>query len=202
MSDNHIDPDMAAEVFILEPRPNERRRHACKRRRLGRRLADSTARGAAGCPGGWEEPHMNSRKSIAAAALVGSAVVFLIASSSFGRDGATGPEDRKLHPQPQRLAAAAHGAGSRRPQGRQGPVPGVRRHATRPRCLGRIQLHVPEADAARGRRLRRHAHRPQTPGQIVIADSTPFRKGRSWSVGVKNLSDQPREFYVGVVCVG
>ena len=38
-------------------------------------------------------------------------------------------------------------------------------------------------------------------GSIVIADSTPFKKGRSWSVGVKNLSDQPREFYVGVVCV-
>jgi hypothetical protein len=36
----------------------------------------------------------------------------------------------------------------------------------------------------------------------VIADSTPFRNGRSWSVGVKNLSNQPREFYVGIVCIG
>jgi hypothetical protein len=37
-------------------------------------------------------------------------------------------------------------------------------------------------------------------GQIVISDSSPFKNGRAWSIGVRNLSDQPRTFYVGAVC--
>ena len=145
---------------------------------------------------------MNSRKSIAAAALMGSAAVFLIASSSFGRDGATGPADRKLHPQPQRLAAAAHGAASaaatkgvkvRYLESDATPLGPGASDGYSFTCPKR----TPRAVAGYG-----GTARAANAGQIVIADSTPFKKGRSWSVGVKNLSDQPQEFYVGVVCVG
>jgi hypothetical protein len=38
-------------------------------------------------------------------------------------------------------------------------------------------------------------------GQIVLADSFPSGKGhRNWDVGVRNLSNQPQRYFVGVVC--
>ena len=145
---------------------------------------------------------MNSRKSIAAAALVGSAVVFLVASSSFGRGGTAGPDDRKLHPPAQRLAAAAGGA-EIAAAAKGVKVRYLESNAT-PLGPGASDGYsftcpkrTPRAIAGYG-----GTAKAANAGQIVIADSTPFKKGRSWSVGVKNLSDQPQEFYVGVVCVG
>jgi hypothetical protein len=145
---------------------------------------------------------MNSRKCIAAAALLGSAVALLVVSSSFGRGGTTGPPDRKLHPQPQRVAADAHGAGiAAAAKGVKvrylesdatplGPGASDGYSFTCPKRTPRaVAGYGGTAQAAKA-------------GDIVIADSTPFRKGRSWSIGVKNLSAEPREFYVGVVCVG
>jgi hypothetical protein len=144
---------------------------------------------------------MNSLKAIAIAALLGSAVTFLVASSSFGRGAATGSTDRKLHPQPQRLAAAARsGSIAAAPQGVK-----VRYLESDATAIGpgasdgysfTCPKRTPRAIAGYG-----GTAQAANAGQIVIADSTPFRKGRSWSIGVKNLSDQPREFYVGVVCV-
>lgn len=144
---------------------------------------------------------MNSRKCIAAAALLGSAVAFLVVSSSFGRGG-TGPHDRKLHPQPQHVAAAAHGAGiAAAAKGVK-----VRYLESDATPLGpgasdgysfTCPKRTPRAVAGYG-----GTAQAANAGEIVIADSTPFRKGRSWSIGVKNLSAEPREFYVGVVCVG
>jgi hypothetical protein len=144
---------------------------------------------------------MNSRTKIAAGALVGSAVVFLIASSSFGRGGPAGPEDRKLHPQQQRLAtaarggeiaAAAQGTKVRYLESNATPIGPGASDGYSFTCPKR----TPRATAGYG-----GSAQAANAGDIVIADSTPFRKGRSWSVGVKNLSDQPREFYVGVVCI-
>jgi hypothetical protein len=145
---------------------------------------------------------MNMKTSLATAALVGSAVVFLIASSSFGRTGPTGPENRKLHPQPQRLAAASHGVGTaaaakgvkvRYLESDATPIGPGGQDGYSFTCPKR----TPRAIAGYG-----GTAQAANAGSIVIADSTPFKKGRSWSIGVKNLSDQPREFYVGVVCVG
>ena len=144
---------------------------------------------------------MNSKKVVAAAALVGSAVVFLIASSSFGPHRPTEPEAASSIRNRSASRPPHMRRGRGRGQGSQGPVSGVRRHGHRPGRPGRIQLHVSQAHAAGDRRLRRIAQAANA-GSIVIADSTPFKKGRSWSIGVKNLSDQPREFFVGVVCVG
>ena len=54
---------------------------------------------------------MDSRRSIAVAVLLGTAVLILLASSSFGRGDAPGTTaDRKLHPQPERLATVARGS--------------------------------------------------------------------------------------------
>lgn len=36
-------------------------------------------------------------------------------------------------------------------------------------------------------------------GKVGLLDSYPGR-GRTWSVGVRNYSDQPLKFFVGVVC--
>jgi hypothetical protein len=146
---------------------------------------------------------MNSRRSIAVAVLLGTAVLILLASSSFGRSDGTPPAaDRKLHPQPQRLARAA-----------QGTAAAVAAKGVKVRYLesDATQLgpgasdgysftcpkRTPRAVAGYG-----GSAQAANAGDIVIADSTPFKKGRSWSIGVKNLSDQPRGFYVGVVCVG
>jgi hypothetical protein len=145
---------------------------------------------------------MNRRKCIVAAALLGSAAVLVVVSSSFGRGGATEPQDRKLHPQPRHVTAAADGAGiAAAAKGVKvrylesdatplGPGASDGYSFTCPR-------RTPRAVAGYG-----GSAQAANAGEIVIADSTPFRKGRSWSIGVKNLSAQPREFYVGVVCVG
>jgi hypothetical protein len=145
---------------------------------------------------------MNARKSMAAAALLGSAVVFLVASSSFGRDSAPQSPDRKLHPHPQRLATAARGTGiAAAAKGLR-----VRYLESDATMIGpgasdgysfTCPKRTPRAVAGYG-----GTAQAANAGEIVIADSTPFRKGRSWSIGVKNLAGQPREFYVGVVCVG
>jgi hypothetical protein len=145
---------------------------------------------------------MNSRKCIAAAALAASAVVLLTVSSSFGRGGPTEREGRKLHPQPRHVAGAAHGAGIAA-AARGVKVRYLESDAT-PLGPGASDgfsftcpKRTPRAVAGYG-----GSAQAATAGEIVLADSTPFRKGRSWSIGVKNLSTQPREFYVGVVCVG
>jgi hypothetical protein len=39
-----------------------------------------------------------------------------------------------------------------------------------------------------------------TVGKIVLSD-TFHRSGRDWDVGMKNLTDQPQKFFVGIVCV-
>jgi hypothetical protein len=146
---------------------------------------------------------MKSRRSIAVTVLLGTAVLIMLASSSFGRsDGPAPAADRKLHPQSQRLAHAA-----------QGSAAAVRAKGAKVRYLesDATQLgpgasdgysftcpkRTPRAVAGYG-----GSAQAANAGDIVIADSTPFKKGRSWSIGVKNLSDQPRSFYVGVVCVG
>jgi hypothetical protein len=144
---------------------------------------------------------MNRRKCIAVATLLGSAVVLLVVSSSFGRD-TTQPQGRKLHPQPRHVAAAAHGAGiAAAAKGVK-----VRYLESDATPLGpgasdgysfTCPKRTPRAVAGYG-----GSAQAASAGEIVLADSTPFRKGRSWSIGVKNLSAQPREFYVGVVCVG
>jgi hypothetical protein len=145
---------------------------------------------------------MNSRKCIAAATLLASAVALLVVSASFGRGGATEPRDRKLHPPSRGVAAAAHEAGIAA-AARGVKVRYLESDAT-PLGPGASDGYsftcpkrTPRAVAGYG-----GSAQAATAGEIVLADSTPFRKGRSWSVGVKNLSTQPRQFYVGVVCVG
>ena len=145
---------------------------------------------------------MNSKTRIAVVAVVGSAVLFLMVSGTFGRDGTAGSDDRKLHPQPQRLAAAARGEGTA------AATKGVKvrylESDATPLAPGASDGYSFTCPKRTPRAISGYGGSAQAAnaGQIVIADSTPFRKGRSWSVGVKNLSDQPREFYVGVVCIG
>ena len=144
---------------------------------------------------------MNSKKTVAAAALIGAAVAFLIASASFGRS-APAETERKLHPQPQRLATAARGEGiAARAKGLR-----VRYLESDATAIGpgaqdgysfTCPKRTPRAVAGYG-----GSAQAVNAGSIVVADSTPFKQGRSWSVGVKNLSDQPRQFFVGVVCIG
>jgi anti-sigma factor RsiW len=146
---------------------------------------------------------MKSRRSIAMAVLLGTAVLTLLASSSFGRGGEPAPAtDRKLHGQPQRLAHAARGTAA-----------AVAAKGVKVRYLESDATQIgpgasdgysftcpkrtPRAVGAYG-----GSAQAANAGEIVIADSTPFKKGRSWSIGVKNLSAEPRQFYVGVVCVG
>jgi hypothetical protein len=146
---------------------------------------------------------MHSRRSIAVAVLLGTAVLILLASSSFGRGDAPVPAaNRKLHPPAERLAgnartsataAAAKGAVVRYLESdatQIGPGASDGYSFTCPKK-------APRAVAGYG-----GSAQAANAGDIVIADTTPFSKGRRWSVGVKNLSDQPRQFYVGVVCVG
>jgi hypothetical protein len=138
---------------------------------------------------------MHARRSIAMAVLLGTAVLILLASSSFGRGDAPAPAvDRKLHPQSGRVsAAAAKGAVVRYLESdatQIGPGASDGYSFTCPKK-------APRAVAGYG-----GSAQAANAGDIVIADTTPFSKGRRWSVGVKNLSDQPRQFYVGVVCVG
>ena len=145
---------------------------------------------------------MGRRMGIAAAVLIAAVALVAIAATSFGRDGGAGQVDRKLHPALARPAAPQHAvvtaAATRRPKVRYlesdattlGPGASDGFSFTCPRRTPRaVSGYGGSAQAAQA-------------GDIVVADSTPFRKGRSWSVGVKNLTDQPREFYVGVVCVG
>ena len=146
---------------------------------------------------------MESKRNIAMAVLLGTAVLTLLASSSFGRSDEPAPAtDRKLHPQPQRLAHAAQGTAaaaaakgvkvryleSDATQLGPGATDGFSFTCPKrtPRAVGGYGGSAQAANA----------------GEIVIADSTPFKKGRSWSIGVKNLAAEPRQFYVGVVCVG
>jgi hypothetical protein len=145
---------------------------------------------------------MNSRKAGAVAALLLAPALLLAASASFGRDGGAGPADRKLHPQAQRLAAAGHGAAVAA-AAKGAKVRYLESDAT-PLGPGASDGYSFTCPKRTPRAIGGYGGTAQAAnaGSIVIADSTPFRKGRSWSVGVKNLSDQPREFYVGVVCVG
>lgn len=146
---------------------------------------------------------MDSRRSIAVAVLLGTAGLILLASSSFGRADAPGATaNRKLHPQPERLATAARGSASA--AATKGTV--VRYLESDATQIGpgasdgysfTCPKKAPRAVAGYG-----GSAQAANAGDIVIADTTPFTKGRRWSVGVKNLSDQPRQFYVGVVCVG
>ena len=139
---------------------------------------------------------------MAAAVVLTGSLLVLVASSSFGRDGASGPVERKLHPLPERLASAAHDAGTA------AAAKGVKVRylesdatAIGPGASDGYSFTCPKRTPRAVTGYGGSAQAAQA-GDIVIADSTPFRKGRSWSVGVKNLSAQPREFYVGVVCVG
>ncbi len=146
---------------------------------------------------------MDLRRSIAVTVLLGTAVLILLASSSFGRsDGPAPAADRKLHPQPQHLAAPAHG--SAHAAAAKGAVVRYLESDSTPLGPGASDGYsftcpkkAPRAVAGYG-----GSAQAANAGDIVIADTTPFKRGRSWSVGVKNLSDQPRQFYVGVVCVG
>jgi hypothetical protein len=144
---------------------------------------------------------MSSKIGIAAATVLGATALF-VSASSFGRDGGTGAADRKLHGEPSQLASAARGqVTAARARGLR-----VRYRESNATTLGpgasdgysfTCPKSTPRAVAGYG-----GTARSENAGDIVIADSTPFRNGRSWSVGVKNLSNQPREFYVGIVCIG
>ena len=99
---------------------------------------------------------MNSKGNVLAVLALGAAMAFAIAGVSNGRSAAPAPE-RKVHPEPRHVAAPSHEAS----------IAAVRRGArirylesdataARARRVGRLQLHVPQAHAARGRGLRRH----------------------------------------------
>ena len=144
---------------------------------------------------------MNSKGNVLAVLALGAGIAFAIAGVSNGRSAAPAPE-RKVHPEPRHVAAPSHEAS----------IAAVRRGAriryleSDATSLGpgasdgfsfTCPKRTPRAIAGYG-----GTAQAANAGDIVIADSTPFRKGRSWSVGVKNLAAEPREFYVGVVCVG
>lgn len=144
---------------------------------------------------------MSSKWSVLAALCLGAAIALVVAGAVIGRSTGEAPE-RKLHPETRQVAAPSHEAS----------IAAVRR-GTRIRYLESDATPIgpgasdgfsftcpkrtPRAVAGYG-----GTAQAAKAGDIVIADSTPFRKGRSWSVGVKNLAAEPREFYVGVVCVG
>jgi hypothetical protein len=37
-------------------------------------------------------------------------------------------------------------------------------------------------------------------GKVALLDSYPGPGKRNWSVGMRNLSDQPQKYYIGIVC--
>jgi hypothetical protein len=139
---------------------------------------------------------------MAAVAVLAGTLAVLVATSSFGRDGGSGPADRKLHPRQERLVSASRGGGTAA-AARGVKVRYLESDATAigPGASDGFSFTCPKRTPRAVTGYGGSAQAAQA-GDIVIADSTPFRKGRSWSVGVKNLSAQPREFYVGVVCVG
>ena len=112
--------------------------------------------------------------------------------------------DRKLHPPQERLATAARGSATAAAAGKGSQGHDIWSRTPRPIGPGASDGYSFTCPKKAPRAVTGYGGSAQarTAGDIVIADSTPFRKGRSWSVGVKNLSAQPREFYVGVVCVG
>ena len=145
---------------------------------------------------------MEWSRSMAAAVVLAGALAGLVAASSFGRDGGSGPVERKLHPQQERLASASRG-GATAAAAKGVKVRYLESDATAigPGASDGFSFTCPKRTPRAVTGYGGSARAAQA-GDIVIADSTPFRKGRSWSVGVKNLSAEPREFYVGVVCVG
>jgi hypothetical protein len=145
---------------------------------------------------------MNTKASMLAVCALTAAAAFAIAGTSLGRDGAPGAAQRALHspttpvaetPRDASIAATRRGATVRYLESKTtsiGPNASDGYSFTCPKRTPRaVGGYGGTADATKA-------------GDIVISDSTPFRKGRSWSVGVKNLAAEPREFYVGVVCVG
>ena len=144
---------------------------------------------------------MQWRRSMAAAVLLAGSLLVLVATSSFGRDGESGPVARKLHPQQERFASAAHAGAAAAAKGVRVRYLESDATAIGPGASDGFSFTCPKRTPRAITGYGGSAQAAQA-GDIVIADSTPFRKGRSWSVGVKNLSAQPREFYVGVVCVG
>jgi hypothetical protein len=146
---------------------------------------------------------MNTKASILAVFALTGVAAFAIAGPSLGRGGTAGTDERVLHsattavtdpsPPGASIAATRRGATVRYLESKTtsiGPNASDGYSFTCPKRTPRaVGGYGGTADATKA-------------GDIVIADSTPFRKGRSWSVGVKNLAAQPREFYVGVVCVG
>jgi hypothetical protein len=135
--------------------------------------------------------------ALSAAVLVASAVVLLV-SASFGRDSSTGRPDATgtLHPlleRPDAFAAARSGVRVRYLESDKETVgPGATAGFS-----FKCPKKTPRAIGGYG-----GPTDPASQGQVVLSDSIPFKGGRNWSVGVRNLSDQPRTFYVGVVCVG
>ncbi|HZO60087.1 MAG TPA: hypothetical protein VFB51_10380 [Solirubrobacterales bacterium] len=146
---------------------------------------------------------MNPKGSILAVVALGVAIAFVVAGPSIGRDGPSGPDDRKLHPQPQRLADTSRGEASIAATRSAAKVRYLESKAT-PIGPGASDGYSFTCPKRTPRAIAGYGGTAQAAnaGDIVIADSTPFRKGRSWSVGIKNLAAEPREFYVGVVCVG
>jgi hypothetical protein len=134
--------------------------------------------------------------AVAALALV---AIVLSASSSFGREGSNAPSGNggRLHPAAERPIAfgAAARAGVKVRYVESGDE-SVAPHAGAGFSF-KCPKKAPHAVAGYG-----GPSQPTGQGKVVLSDTFPFKKGRTLSVGVTNLSDQPQSFFVGIVCIG
>jgi hypothetical protein len=127
-------------------------------------------------------------------AALASAALVLLASSSFVRDGAASPGPNTLHldgARPTAFIAASSGVKVHYvDSGTAAIAPGADNgfELTCPKKFPHpVAGYGGPNDAA-------------TFGKVVLSDSYP-RGGRHWAVGMKNLTDQPQKFFVGIVCV-
>jgi hypothetical protein len=138
---------------------------------------------------------------VAAAAALALGAIVMSASSSFGREsfGATSREAGRPHPYASTttaLAAARAVPGAVKVRYVESGDESVAPHAGSGFSF-KCPKAAPHAVAGYG-----GPSQPAGEGKVVLSDAFPFKKGRSLSVGVTNLSDQPQSFFVGIVCVG